>query len=201
MFSSYNTTPLESLPETPARSSPPWVWVGFIFVVAFLIGEFAVVLAETEEGSANAVLTLIAIGGFIYWLFCIHRFHKILYELSSGTYPVGTSEAVWKHIIPIINIIWIFQWPRDFARYLTERGRVRIISGTLISLLILISLLLRFFDGAIGLACLFGVTLYMSSKLKSHMQSVKGMESPPVPDPGVFQAANPVADPGAQQQS
>jgi hypothetical protein len=65
-------------------------------------------------------------------------------SVFSNHYPIGTSEAVWKHLIPFLNLIWIFQWPKEFSEYLNERGRVRIVSGNLIGLLILVSLLLRF---------------------------------------------------------
>lgn len=186
MFSSYSITSVSSLEESPARSSAPWVWFGFIFAAAFLGAEFVVVFTETEESVANLLLMFIAAGGFIYWLFCVHRFHKILHELSRNNYPIGTSEAVWKHFVPVLNLIWIFQWPKTFSDYLKERGRVRMVSGNLIGLLILVSLLLRFFDGSVGLACLFGVTLHLSAKLRKHMQLVKGIELPPLPDPGLF---------------
>ncbi len=186
MFSSFPTATVEQLEEVPAKSRAPWVWFGFLFALGFLVFEFVVVFTEMDDSTANPILILIAAAGFIYWLFCIHRFHKILHELSQGTYAVGTSEAVWKHLIPFLNIIWIFQWPREFSDYLNRRGRVSIISGTLIGLLLLLSLILRLFDGAVGLASLFGVTLYLSAKLRRHMQLVKGIAPPPVADPSLF---------------
>jgi hypothetical protein len=66
---------------------------------------------------------------------------------------------------------------------------VSIISGYLIGAMLLLSLLLRFVDGAIGMAALFGVTMYISNKVEQHVQVVKGVspeELPPLPDPEIF---------------
>jgi hypothetical protein len=58
-----------------------------------------------------------------------------------------------------------------------------------IGLLLLLSMLLRLFDGAIGLAVTFGVTMYVSNKLKAHVKSMQGVtpdQLPPLPDPRIF---------------
>src|SRR5262245_45940528 len=181
MFSSYSTSPDGALEEAPAKSSPPWVWFGFVFAAAFLVAEFAsLIIGMTPEGE-RLLFLFIALCGFIYWVLCIQRFHKILQEMSQNRYPITPSEAAWKHFIPFLNLIWIFQWPTEFSDYINARGRVRMISGKVIGLLLLISSLLRFVDGALGLACVFGVTLYLSAKLRRHMKLVRGIELPPVP--------------------
>jgi len=188
MFSSYSTA-RESDAEKPASSSAPWVWLGFLFAGAFMIGEFVVIITEMEEPAANLLLLSIGLCGFIYWLFCVYRFHKILREMSDGRYSITPGEAVGRHFIPILNLIWIFKWPAEFSQYINGRGRVRMISGNLIGVLLLLSLVLRFVDGAVGLTCLFGVTLYLSAKLRRHMKLVKGMEMPPMPDANMFRQA------------
>ena len=175
-----------SLEELPSKSSAPWVWVGFLFALAFFVAEFVVLLAGMDEAGANLVLLFIALLGFLYWLSCIYRFHKILREMSNNSYGITPGEAAGRHFIPFLNLVWIFKWPAAFSEYLNSRGHVRMISGNLIGLLLLISFLLRFVDGAVGLACLFGVTLYLSAKLRRHMQLVKGIDLPPVPHASVF---------------
>ena len=80
----------------------PRVWIGFIFAAAYLVAEFAVVLLSDGE-QLNALLLIIAIGGWFYWLYCVHRFHRILEEMSSARYPISTGQAVAGHIIPFYN--------------------------------------------------------------------------------------------------
>ena len=190
MFGSITNPPANySEDEQVPRSGPPWVWVGFLFVGAFLTLEVAFVILQLDEEAINAILTLIAIVGWIYWLVCIHRIHKILAELTQNRYPNTPGEAALKHIIPFYNLVWIFRWPSDLADYINQRGRVKMVAGGVIGAIILVALLLRFFDGAIGLALLFGVTMYVSAKVKKHVQGVGGVPAdqlPPLPDPKIF---------------
>jgi hypothetical protein len=142
-----------------------------------------------EIETINIVFILIVLSATAYWLFCVYRFHKILAELSSGSYPYTPGEAVGRHFIPILNFIWLFQWPSAMTSYINERGRVRMISGKLIGLLLLISVLLRFVDGGVGLACTFAVGMYLSAKLRRHIESLKGVSPemfPPPPNPDLF---------------
>lgn len=190
-----NSGPEEQIPT----SSPPWVWVGFLFAGAFFVLEILFVVLELDETLINAVLTLFMVGGWIYWLVCIHRIHKILAELTRYRYSISPGEAALKHIIPFYNLVWIFLWPAELSRYINSKGRVNIISGYGIGTMLLLSLLLRFFDGAIGMTFLFGVTLYVSAKLKQHVKAgrpVTADQLPPLPDPRIFSqpletAANP----------
>ncbi|HSE32749.1 MAG TPA: hypothetical protein VLA93_14345 [Pyrinomonadaceae bacterium] len=188
-------TPSLSVTETPTEFAPksgyPWVWLGFMFALAFLILETLMVALELEEQSTTAGLTLIAIGGFVYWLVCLHRFHKILLELTHGRYPISAAEAVGKHFIPFYNIYWVFAWPSMMSHYINARGRVRMMPGFLVGLMLFLSLILRYFDGGLGLLILFGTTVYISSKLKQHVRAVTAAlpeNLPPVLDPQVFSA-------------
>jgi len=175
--------------EHVPRSSLPWVWFGYVFALAFLVAEILEVALDLTQGF-DLVLILISICGWIYWLSCVHRFHKILEELSGGRYPIEPSTAVGYHFIPVYNFIWLFKWPTTLAKYLNERGRVQVVNGNLLGLLLLVSGLLRYLDGAIGLAAIYTVTLYISSKLRRHIEQVKGtnpdMLPPPPPDSRVF---------------
>jgi len=194
MFTSiFNKTETYSEEQIP-RSSPPWVWIGFVFAGAFFVLEiiYGVLEAVGSSGDAAALdilLPVIAIAAWVYWLVCLYRLHKILKELTNGRYPVSPGEAVGKHFIPIVGIIWLFQWPAQLSDYINERGRVRMISGRLIGAMLLLSLLLRFVDGAVGTAFLFGVTLYVAAKLKRHIKTLAGARAdqlPPLPDPRIF---------------
>jgi hypothetical protein len=179
--------------EQVPTSSPPWVWIGFVFAFAFLVIEIVFVITTFEEENTtqlSLVLGLFGLPGIIYWMFCVHRIHKILGELTRDGYPISPLEAALKHIIPFYNLYWVFKWPGEFSDYLNRRGHVRVISGSLLGLMLLLSLIVyRLFDGAIGMAALFGVTMFISSKLKAHVKAVKGITAdqlPPLPDPKIF---------------
>lgn len=179
----------QHLDDRPAVSSPPWVWFGFVFAIAFLVAEFAELLLELDKESFRVVFVIIVLSGWIYWLFCVHRFHKILAEMTGHRYPIQPGEAVGKHFIPFYNFYWLFAWPSTLSSHLNQAGQVNILPGGLIGFVLLISLLLRYVDGAIGLALTFAVGLYISAKLRKHMKLVKGVPPemlPPLPDPSMF---------------
>jgi hypothetical protein len=198
MFTSITGTDQQSTEQIPT-SSFPWVWVGFLFAFAFFVTEVAFVImtfdweqevSTTTDSQLMLVLGLVGLPGMIYWMFCIHRLHKILAELTHGRYPNTPLETALKHIIPFYNLYWIFKWPGEFSDYLNRRGRVTIISGTALGVLLLLGLIVfRVIDGSIGMAWLTGVTMYMSSRLKAHVKALKGImpdQLPPLPDPTIF---------------
>jgi hypothetical protein len=176
--------------DHPAKSSPPWVWFGFLFALAFLVAEFLEVGLELDRQSFQFLFILIILAGWIYWLFCVHRFHKILGEMTFNRYPISPGEAVGKHFIPFYNLYWLFGWPSALSKHVNSRGHVRMLPGGVIGFLLLLSILLRYLDGAFGLAVTFGVGLYISAQLRRHMALVKGVAPemlPPPPDPSFFQ--------------
>jgi hypothetical protein len=175
--------------DRPAQSSPPWVWIGFVFALAFLVCEFLDVLVVADKESFQLVFVIIVLGGWIYWLFCVHRFHKILAEMTGNHYPIQPGEAVGKHFIPFYNLYWLFVWPSAISRHINQGGQVSMMPGAVLGFLLLVSLLLRYVDGAVGLALTFAVGMYISAKLRKHMKQVKGVAPemlPPPPDPSLF---------------
>ena len=188
-MSTFLTLTQDSLEEAPAKSSLPSVWFGFVFVAAFLIEATLMVALEQDESGGTLVLILIALVGWIYWLFCVSRFHKILGEISRNRYPITSAEAAWKHFIPFYNFVWIFRWPASMSDYLNRQERVKMVSGNLLGLFLLISALIgRFFDGSIGLTGTFLVGMYISAKLRKHIELIGPSEDrlPPPPEPGLF---------------
>ena len=175
------------LAELPAKSSLPWAWFGFVFAAAFFVEEFLSIFLELDPAATKGVLVLIGLGGWIYWLFCVGRFHTILYQISRHQYSISNVEAVGKHFIPFYNLVWLFTWPAVLTGYLNRRGRVKIISGYALSAILLVSLLiLRFFDGGLGLIGIFAVATYISHKLRGHLRNISPGELPPLPDPDWF---------------
>lgn len=189
------------LDEQMPKNSPPWVWLGFVFAFAFLCLEFLEVILGLESQQVNGGLTIIAFGGGIYWLICVHRIHKILVELTRGRYKISAAEAVGMHFIPFYNLYWLFKWPNEMSQYLNGRGRIRMISGSILGLLLLFASLLRFVDGAVGLFLLFGITVYISGKLNSHVRALREGSAenlPPLPDPRMFEPQRPILSHGTQ---
>lgn len=186
--------PLSITADTPdeivPKSSFPWVWFGYFFVAAFAIEETLMVALELDERMATLWLILIALAGWAYWLFCVSRFHKILEEISRKHYPITSGEAVWKHFVPFYNLVWIFRWPSTMSNYVNRLQRVKMVSGNVLGAFLLIFLLIgRFLDGGIGLAGILGVGMYMSAKLRKHVEIIKGLSPdmlPPLPDPNLF---------------
>jgi hypothetical protein len=132
MFTSITGTDFEATEQVPTSSFPP-VWVGFVFAFIFLVVEVAFVIVTfdwEEEASAMdarvaASLGLLGLPGIIYWMYCIHRLHKILAQMTHGRYPNSPLETALKHLIPFYNLYWIFKWPGEFSDYLNRRGRVK----------------------------------------------------------------------------
>lgn len=197
MFTSITGTDFETTEQGP-RSSLQGVWVGFVFAFIFFVVEVVFVIVtfdwEEEVSSGDPRLTQalgsIRLLGIIYWMFCVHRIHKILAEMTHGLYHISPVGAALKHLIPFYNVYWIFKWPGEFSDYLNRRGRVKIISGAGLGVMLLLAMIvLRMIDGAIGMTCLFAVTIYMSSKLKAHVKALRGItpdQLPPLPDPAIF---------------
>src|SRR5260370_10885767 len=59
----------QHLEDRPAVSSPPWVWFGFVFAIAFLSVELADLIVDFDKQSLQLIFALIVLGGWIYWLF------------------------------------------------------------------------------------------------------------------------------------
>lgn len=154
-------------PVSPLRR----MWIGFLLAFAFLAGE----VIETVQGNPTGIgmFTGIAgLAGWIYWLSCVQRFHTILNQISrhvegEPTYPIKPGQAVKYHFIPFYNFVWIFKWPRELALYLETQTSVKILSGGLLGLLILVSLMVsRLFDGFVGLTMVFTLGAYISRRLR-----------------------------------
>lgn len=149
----------------------PRIWVGYLLAFGFLVAE--VVEAAQGNDSQLGPLTLSAsVLGSIYWFFCIHRFHRILGELSpqvdgEPTYPITPKQAVGYHFIPFYNLVWLFKWPRELKDFVERHFSVRVASAAgLGTILLLSTLVMRVIDGFLGLTFMFTVALYISRKLR-----------------------------------
>jgi len=189
MFTSIKDLPIDRQNEKVPQSSPPWVWVGFMFAGVCLTREVASLFIPLYERRLDLGLQLITLAAWIYWMVCLYRIHKIMNELSRNRYPYSPGEVVGKHFIPFYNVYWIFRWPSELANYINDRGRVRMISGNVIGTMILFGMFLRGLDAGIGFTALFGVLMYISNIITRHVEVLQGVSPdllPPLPDPKIF---------------
>lgn len=154
-------------PVTPL----PRIWIGFLLAFGFLVAEIVEVLMGNEE--AIGPFTLIAaLVGWFYWLHCVSRFHQVLNDISPRvggvpSYPYTAHKAALWHLIPFFNLYWLFKWPMEMVNFLRQRTSVSILPGVLLGLLLFLSaIVLRTIDGFVGFSCMFGVTLYISRRLR-----------------------------------
>jgi hypothetical protein len=160
---SYYTGPLSSLRP---------MWIGFV------VAALGLVMGIVDLEEIDLWLSLAGLVGWIYWLTCVSRFHKILAELSpqedgEPTYPFTPRKSVLYHFIPLLNLYWVFRWPREMVKFLREQTSVQIISGWILGAVLFLSLLLS----SLGLFPIFVVGLYISGKLREAMaefESVRG---------------------------
>ena len=169
----------EARSQSPTYSSQPpsplpRVWIGFVLAFGFLVAE-VVEVTQGNESAVGPLTVAIAIAGWIYWFFCVHRFHRILGELSphvSGepTYPITPRQAVGYHFIPFYNLVWYFKWTRELTDFVERYTSVKMISEVLLGALLLLSgLTVRVIDGFVGFTLLFAATLYISRQLRRAM--------------------------------
>ncbi len=142
----------------------PTVWSGFIF--AFLL-----MISETQAGSGDEVVISYIIGmfSFLYWLFCVDRFHRALGKLSEGNYKISPNNAVLIHLAPLYNLFWIVYWPNELTKFINKRGNSKMIPGYIIGVLFLISLIIMGFSIALGTFFIYCFTLYIKQKLKDEL--------------------------------
>ena len=63
-----------TLVMTTAITKLPRLWVGYILAVVFLIAEIAVML----KGNLEFLLTTVGLVSWVYWLYCVYKFHDVM---------------------------------------------------------------------------------------------------------------------------
>jgi hypothetical protein len=156
-----------SVPPSPL----PRIWIGFVLAFGVLVAEVVEVM-QGNEAAVGPFTIVAAIAGWTYWLFCVHRFHRILGQLSphvggEPTYPITPRQAVGYHFIPVYGLFWFFKWTRELKDFIEVHTSVKMASAVLLGGLLLLSgLVVRVIDGFIGLTLLFAGTLYISRQLR-----------------------------------
>lgn len=167
--------PVLPLPAAEDLPQLPKIWIGFALVGGILLAEILSAAFPGWRVELRALALVGSLSAWIYWLFCVSRFHSILNALAgpnprspSGTnYPISAHRAVSRHFLPVYNLYWICHWPGEMERYLKAHTSVRMASGSLLGLgLLVASTILGFFDGFLSYSAIFGIGAYIAAKLR-----------------------------------
>ena len=162
-------------PELIARL--PKIWIGYLLAFATLIGEMIAVARNPEIvknmqfGVPPLEIFLPAFLAAVYWLVCIHRYHVILGHVQGWQHPISPARAVWFHLIPFFNIYWVFKWPYAIAVFVNQRMHARVMSLWTPGASLLIALVCRVFDPALGTAMLFFSCSFISRQLRRALEA------------------------------
>ena len=139
-------------PRLPVRAPLPRVWPGYLIGLAFILIASGEMIVDRTAAEQETLLTYVTwLVGLAYWLFCIHRFHRVLRESSGGAYPISPARAAGFHLY------WLFRWTNAAAGLVNAR-----ISGAFMRRgwtggLLLAGFVLARFDAGLGLIALFAV--------------------------------------------
>jgi hypothetical protein len=155
------------------------VWPGFVMVIVMIgvelkdasdeetVNLLTHVKATLPPSDAFVILEILI---FIYYLMCVYRFHSVLRQQTNGDYPVKPPEAAFYHLVPLLNLYWVFEWPSKFAGYVNAERAIKVVPGSVCGVAFILSLLIgRFFDTAIGMLGLFLVMAYLTNRLRHYV--------------------------------
>lgn len=143
----------------------PVFWPGYlILAISFIIEIFA----DLKVSPGGLICG-------IYWLGCVHQIHVVLSEISNGLYPIKPGKAVWYHFIPFFNLYWIFKWTNEMEKFVNARFRSSGgMNGIASGIFLLVGLSAgRLLGGVFGMAILLGVLVYIKSKVKTVIGTIR----------------------------
>ncbi|MFC1703263.1 hypothetical protein ACFL1E_00575 [Candidatus Omnitrophota bacterium] len=160
----------------------PQIWVGYVAgVVLFLLEAIATVMiasaALSEESSIPLLdipYVLISLGAFIYWLVCVYKIHKVLFQATDNTYPITPRRAVGFHFLPFYNLYWIFKWPSEVVKFINVNAPSLNMKPYAPGAIIAISFLLNRAIPSIGTIVIFISLKWMIRNIKKVLE-----ENPP----------------------
>src|SRR6266404_4935842 len=142
----------------------PRSWIGFAIAALGVVGEIIQYLKLWPMGHLVTATLLASFFGWLYWLFYVHRMHKVLAQATRCGYKVSPRRAVCFQLIPIFSWIWAVLWPNRMARFLKEAKPEMRVAVRWPGILMLIGVLLKFSN--FRLFILFGVTAYLNRKIR-----------------------------------
>jgi hypothetical protein len=169
---------LESETDALLRRIPlPRMWIGFALSVLTLASEFIDFGSDSEQAASrgNPIFFGLVVISWIYWLWCVHRFHDILGSIPGYRHPISPGQAVARHFIPVYNFYWVFKWPSEIDTFVNWRTQAAANRGWIVGALVLLGVLMRVLDASFGMAIVFAAGAYLSRMI------LKALTYPPVP--------------------
>ncbi len=138
----------------------PRMWIGMALATICLF-------SQVIDNTGLVVLTSLV--GSCYWMFCIHRIHKVLREHTISSYSISPRKAVGLQLIPLFGYIWSFKWTRRIARFVDqESGGSRIMPKVWPGVLLVLASILGVFVElkTVRLFMIFGFGIYLTRMLR-----------------------------------
>jgi hypothetical protein len=162
---------------TLQRAPLPKMWIGFALSGLLLASEFLDFgKGPGQQGTrANLLFLIFVLASWIYWLWCVHRYHDILTSIPGYHHPISPGQAVARHFIPFYNFYWVFKWPTEVATFVNWRTQSPTMRGWIVGLLVLAGFVMRIVDASVGMAIVFCGGVYLSRQIR------QALAAPPVP--------------------
>src|SRR5258706_14510711 len=97
-------------PRPPVRAPLPRVWPGYLIGLAFILIASGEMIVDRTAAQQETLLTYVTwLVGLAYWLFCVHRFHRVLRESTGGADPISPAPAAGFHPLSFYNLFWVFR--------------------------------------------------------------------------------------------
>jgi type II secretory pathway pseudopilin PulG len=153
----------------------PKVWIGFLISGLFFITEIIEgILNHGVKNSPNLIDIVFVLGGLVYWLFCVHRIHKILNNVTLDEYPISGRAAVGRSFIPFYNLYWMFKWPAEIINFINTIDSSKNLKRWFPGLVLFLALIVfRAIDGSFGMVIDFAVLVYLVKKIKESISKVE----------------------------
>jgi hypothetical protein len=150
----------------------PRMWIGYVLATFCLLVEIPHWMNEgaADDGSATAAL-VVNFFGWVYWLFCVHRMHKVLARATYSSYPTSPRRAIWMQFVPLYNLIWAVKWPNRIAKFLKQTNPGLRVAVRWPGILVLLGGLLGY--TSFRLFVLFSVGVYLNRKIRSVVEFTK----------------------------
>jgi hypothetical protein len=138
----------------------PRMWIGLILAGLCLICQL--LGAYVEE-----LVYVFGLAGTCYWLFCVHRIHKVLCEFTRAAYPISPRRAVGFQFIPLYKYYWFFRWTSQLAEFLNQQPGARAVPRFWPGLVLTVASLFGWFPWfkSARLFLIFGLGMYFVRQL------------------------------------
>jgi len=175
-------------------SSVPKVWIGFILSIAIFLLKIYIInmcteffvniykeihLLPSENDPYNlSHFSLIyytyqfcILSHIIFFIFCFYRFHKIMDQLTLGTYKIPPIKSLLLILVPIINLFGIYYISSSLYDYLNRNNKDKI-NPIFVGLYFLLFMIFGLRHNIIGLCGLWGGIMYISILVKKEIRYI-----------------------------